>query len=87
MIKTAHAVFEMSSTAPDADADASFGGGLYGRIASARALFRLGRDLVLEQQMFVPCECSDVAISWQLCGNLIPIEPDHRNGILKQLAG
>jgi hypothetical protein len=72
IIKTAHAVFEMSSTGPDADTDASFGSGLYGRIAWPRALFRLGRDLVLEQQMFVPCDCSDVAISWQLCGNLVP---------------
>ena len=38
------------------------------------SLFRLGNDLVLEQQMFLPCDCSDVAISWQLRGNFIPAE-------------
>jgi len=58
-LKTPHAVFEMSSTSPTVESDASVGG-LYGRIAWPRALFRLGSDLVLEQQMFLPCDCSDV---------------------------
>ena len=73
-LKTRHAVFELSSTGPAIDAGGQVSGGLYGRIAWPRTLFWLGSDLVLEQQMFVPFDCSDVAISWQLCGNLMPAE-------------
>ena len=72
-LKTPHAVFEMSSSGPAVESNASVEG-LYGRIAWPRALFRLGSDLILEQQMFLPCDCSDVAISWQLRGNLISAE-------------
>ena len=72
-LKTPPSVFEMSSTGPGVEDKASLEG-LYGRIAWPRALFRLGSDLVLEQQMFVPFDCSDVAISWQLLGNLLPAE-------------
>jgi len=72
-LKTPDAVFEMSSSGPAVESNASVEG-LYGRIAWPRALFRLGSDLVLEQQMFLPCDCSDVAISWQLRGNLISAE-------------
>ncbi len=72
-LKTPHSVFEMSSTGPGVENNASVEG-LYGRIAWPRTLIRLGSDLVLEQQMFLPCDCSDVAISWQLRGNLIPAE-------------
>src|SRR6266567_1101552 len=68
-LRTPHAVFEMSSTGPAVESNASVGG-LYGRIAWPRALFRLGSDLVLEQQMLLPCDCSDVAISWQLSRQL-----------------
>ncbi len=76
-LKTPHAVFEMSSSGPAVESNASVEG-LYGRIAWPRALFRLGSDLVLEQQMFLPCDCSDVAISWQLRGNLISAELSFR---------
>ena len=72
-LKTPRAVFEMSSNGLAVEINASVEG-LYGRIAWPRALFRLGNDLVLEQQMFLPCDCSDVAISWQLRGNSIPAE-------------
>ena len=72
-LKTPHAIFEMSSSGPAVESNASVEG-LYGRIAWPRALFRLGSDLILEQQMFLPCDCSDVAISWQLRGNLISAE-------------
>jgi hypothetical protein len=73
-LKTAHAVYELSSTASGVDDGISVGGGLYGRIAWPRALFRFGADLVLEQQMFLPSGCSDVAISWQLRGRLVPAQ-------------
>ena len=73
-VKTPHAVFELSSTCLAIDAGGQVGGGLYGRIAWPRALFRLGSDLVMEQQMFVPFDCSDVAISWQLRGSSLPAE-------------
>jgi hypothetical protein len=72
-LKTPHSVFEISSTGLGGEDNASVAG-LYGRIAWPRALLRLGSDLVLEQQMFVPFDCSDVAISWQLHGNLTPAE-------------
>jgi hypothetical protein len=72
-LKTPRSVFEMSSTGPVVEDNASIEA-LYGRITRPHALFRLGSDLVLEQQMFVPFDCSDVAISWQLHGNLIPAE-------------
>ena len=52
-LKTRHAVFELSSNGPAIDAGGQVGGGLYGRIVWPRTLFRLGSDLVLEQQMFV----------------------------------
>jgi hypothetical protein len=73
-VKTPHAVFELSSTGLAIDAGGQVGGGLYGRIVWPRALFRLGSDLVMELQMFVPFDCSDVAISWQLRGNSMPAE-------------
>src|SRR5947208_14757305 len=72
-LKTPHAVFEMSSSGPAVESNASVEG-LYGRIAWPRAPFRLGSDLVLEQQMFLPWDCSDLAISSQLRIQLIPAE-------------
>src|SRR5262245_43519415 len=73
-LKTTDAVYEMSSTGSGIDAAALVGGGLYGRIAWPRSLFRVGLNLVLEQQMFIPLDCSDAAISWQLRGSFIPAQ-------------
>jgi hypothetical protein len=73
-LKAPHAVYEMSSNGPTIGAEASIGGGLYGRIAWPRSIFRFGRDLALEQQMFISLDCSDVAISWQLRGKFIPAQ-------------
>jgi hypothetical protein len=73
-LKTPHAVYEMSSIGSAIGAGAPIDGGLYGRIAWPRSIFRLGRDLLLEQQMFIPLDCSDAAISWQLRGSTIPAQ-------------
>jgi hypothetical protein len=73
-LKTTHAVYEMSSTGSGIDAAALVGGGLYGHIAWPRSLFRLGVNLVLEQQMFLASDCPDVALSWQFHGKTIPTQ-------------
>lgn len=73
-LKTPHAVFELSSTGPVIDAGEQVGDGLYGQIAWPRTLFRLGSDLAVEHQMFLPLDCSDVATCWQLRGTLLSAE-------------
>src|SRR5947208_14200555 len=72
IITTQRGVYEFSSDDPVVDSTSPFGGGLFGAISWPRARFRLADGLSLEQQMFLPHDCFDVAISWELRGRLIP---------------
>jgi len=72
IITTQRGVYEFSSDDPVVDSTSPFGGGLFGTMSWPRSCFRLAPDLILEQQMFLPHDCFDVAISWKLRGRLIP---------------
>jgi len=63
----AQGVYELSSDDPIVD-PASPGG-----IAWSRSRFQIDPGLVLEQQMFVSQATPDIAISWELRGELVPV--------------
>src|SRR5437762_11533798 len=62
-LKTPHAIFEMSSSGPAVESNASVEG-LYGRIAWPRALFRLG-------QRFDPGTANVPPVRLLGCGNIL----------------
>jgi hypothetical protein len=72
-LTTASGVYEFSSNGPVADSTSPFGGGLYGAITWPRSRFRICHDLAIEQQMFVSQDTSDIALSWELHGQLSPV--------------
>jgi hypothetical protein len=73
-LTTPSGVYEFSSDEPVIDPTSPFGGGLFGAIASPRSRFRISSNLAIEQQMFVSDEASDIAISWELQGQLVPAQ-------------
>ena len=72
-LTTASGVYEFSSKGPVADSTSPFGGGLYGAITWSRSRFQIRHDLALEQQMFVSQDTADIALSWELHGQLSPV--------------
>ena len=72
-LTTASGVYEFSSNGPVADSTSPFGGGLYGAITWPRSRFQIRSDLVIEQQMFVSHDTADIALSWELSGQLSPV--------------
>ena len=73
-LTTPSGVYEFSSDGPIVDPTSPFSGGLFGAIAWPRSRFQIRPDLIIEQQMFVSHEASDVAISWELRGRLVPAQ-------------
>jgi hypothetical protein len=71
-LTTPHGAYGFSCNDPVVDATSPFDGGLFGGIAWPRSRFQIRSDLVLEQQIFVSQETTDIAISWELRGHLIP---------------
>lgn len=67
-VQTDTAVYDLSSADIPAEDQSSAAGGLFGRIAWPIARFRITPTTVIEQQMFVPDDGTDVAVSWQICG-------------------
>lgn len=67
-LTTPNGVYEFSSEEALSFPDSN----LFGAISWPRSRFRLGSDLIIEQQMFVPHDGGDFAISWELSGKLIP---------------
>lgn len=72
ILETPHGVYEFSSDGPVVDPTSPFGGGLFGSISWPRSIFRLGPETMVEQQMFLPHDSPDAALSWQLRGKMIP---------------
>jgi hypothetical protein len=72
-LTTASGVYEFSSNGPVADSTSPFGGGLYGAITWPQSRFQIRSDLAIEQQMFVSQDTADIAISWELRGQLSPV--------------
>jgi len=72
-LTTASGVYEFSSNGPLADSTSPFGGGLYGAITWPRSRFQIRGDLAIEQQMFVSQDTADIALSWELHGQLSPV--------------
>ena len=68
-LKTATSAYTISSEQPMIDSGSSFGGGLFGSISWPVSRFRFAEGSVLEQQMFLPCDESSVAVSWALHGD------------------
>jgi hypothetical protein len=73
-LTTASGVYEFSSDGPVADSTSPFGGGLYGAITWPRSRFEIRRHLAIEQQMFVSHDTADIALSWELRGQLSPVK-------------
>lgn len=71
ILETPHGVYEFSSDGPVVDPTSPFGGGLFGSISWPRSIFRLGPETTVEQQMFLPHDSPDAALSWQLRGKMI----------------
>lgn len=71
-ITTPTGVLSLSSNGPIVDHTSPFGGGLFGSLSWPRSRFQLAPGVVLEQQMFLPHNGSGAALSWELCGGLIP---------------
>jgi hypothetical protein len=71
-LTTPHGACGFTSNGPVVGTTSPFDGGLFGGIAWPRSRFQILPDLVLEQQMFVSQETTDIAISWELRGHLIP---------------
>jgi hypothetical protein len=71
-LMTPRGVYEFSSNGELVEPTSPLGGSLFGPIAWRLCRFRLAPDLVLEQQMFLTPHTSDVAISWELHGKLVP---------------
>jgi hypothetical protein len=72
-LTTPQADYEFSSTGPIVDPTSPFDGGLFGGITWPRSRFQIRPNLVLEQQMFVSQDTPDIAISWELRGELVPV--------------
>jgi len=70
-LTTPHAAYEFSSNSPLVESSPSLGG-VFGAISWLHSRFQLGPDLILEQQILLPEESADAAISWELRGKLIP---------------
>jgi len=68
-LKTPRNVYAISSDRPLADSGSSLADGLFGGISWPISCFRIGERLLLEQQMFLPCDESTVAMSWALHGD------------------
>jgi len=68
-LKTPRNVYTISSDKALADSGSSFGNGLFGGISWPVSRFRIEERLLLEQQMFLPCDESTVAMSWALHGD------------------
>jgi len=73
-LTTPTGVYEFSSDGPIVDRASVLGGGLFGRIAWPRSRFQISANLIIEQQMFVSDDESDIAISWELRGQLVPAQ-------------
>jgi len=72
-LTTPEGVYEFSSDGPIVDPTSPFDGGLFGRITWPRSRFQIHPNLMLEQQMFVSQDTPDIAISWELRGELVPV--------------
>ena len=72
-LTTPQADYEFSATGPIVDPTSPFDGGLFGGITWPRSRFQIRPNLVLEQQMFVSQDTPDIAISWELRGELVPV--------------
>jgi hypothetical protein len=68
-LKTSRNLYTISSDRALADSGSIFGDGLFGSISWPVSRFRIEDGLLLEQQMFLPCDQSTVAMSWALYGN------------------
>lgn len=68
-LKTSTSAYTISSEQPMIDSGSPFGGGLFGSISWPVSRFRFAEGSVLEQQMFLPCDESSVAVSWALHGD------------------
>jgi len=73
-LTTASGIYEFSSNGPMIDPESPFGGGLFGRISWPHSRFKISDDRIIEQQMFVADDSSDIAISWELKGSSAPIQ-------------
>jgi len=65
-LKTSRNVYTISSDRALADSGSFFGDELFGGVSWPVSRFRIAEGLLLEQQMFLPCEESTVAMSWAL---------------------
>jgi hypothetical protein len=72
-LTTPELVYEFSSDGPILDPTWPFDGDLFGGIAWPRSRFQIHPNLVLEQQMFFSQDTPDIAISWELRGELVPV--------------
>jgi len=72
-LTTPQDTYEFTSDGPIVDPTPPFDGGLFGGIAWPRSRFQIHPNLVLEQQMFVSQNTPDIAISWELRGELVPV--------------
>jgi hypothetical protein len=68
-LKTPRNVYTISSDRALTDSGSSFGHGLFGGISWPVSRFRVAEGFLLEQQMFLPCDESAVAMSWALRGD------------------
>jgi hypothetical protein len=67
-LSTPEGVYEFLSRGPIVDSASPLGGGLFGSIAWPQSHFQVRDSLIIEQQMFVSRDTSDIAISWELRG-------------------
>ncbi len=74
IVTTQGGIYEFSSDGLVLDSTSPFSGGLFGSIAWPRSRFQIRPGLVIEQQMFVSDGVSDIAISWELRGELAPAQ-------------
>jgi hypothetical protein len=72
-LTTPEGVYEFSSDGPIVDPTSPFDGGLFGAVTWPRSRFQIDPNLMLEQQMFVSQDTPDIAISWELRGELVPV--------------
>ena len=74
IITTQGRTYTFSSNGPVIDPTAPFGGGLFGAMSWPRSRFRLSSRVSLEQQMLLPHDGSGAALSWELRGEVIPVQ-------------
>ena len=67
-LKTPRNSYTISSDGALTDSERSFRGGLFGGISWPVSRFRFAEGFLLEQQIFLPCDESAVAMSWALHG-------------------